>query len=188
MDAEKKVVMVVPNYEFRDEEFSVPYETLSDNGIGVKIAAAEPGECTGVGGTTIGVDLTFDEVNPDEFDGIVYVGGNGVERYFTDDLALSLAQEFANTGKYVCAICWAPVVLAKAGVISGHNIAAWSGARETIEEAGAKYSGSEVSVDGNIITANGPEAATDFSRAIVDSLLFVREEASISQPQEKTES
>ncbi|MFA5926775.1 MAG: DJ-1/PfpI family protein [Patescibacteria group bacterium] len=185
MDSEKKVVMVVPNYEFRDEEFSVPYEMLSDNGIGIKIAAAEPGECTGIGGTTIGVDLTFDEVNPDEFDGIVYVGGNGVERYFADDLALGLAQEFASTGKYVCAICWAPVVLAKAGILSGHNVAAWSGAREAIDEVGAKFSGNDVVTDGNIITASSSEVATDFARAIVDSLLFADVKTANEQPQEQ---
>ncbi len=170
MGAEQNVLMVLANQDFRDEEYSVPREIFEQNGIGTKVAAAEPGDCTGVNGLTISVDFTFDEINVDQFDAIVFVGGLGVERYFANEMVLGLAREFYSAGKYTCAICWAPVILAKAGLIEERNVTAWNGAKSDIENVGARYTGENVTIDGNIVTGSGPDAAGEFGQTIADLL------------------
>ncbi|MEM2674590.1 MAG: DJ-1/PfpI family protein, partial [Candidatus Hadarchaeales archaeon] len=85
--------------------------------------------------------------------------------------ALSLAKEAAELGKKVCAICIAPVILANAGLLENRKATVWDGEfRRMLEEKGAKYVNKSVVVDGNIITANGPGAASEFGRTIAKEL------------------
>ena len=77
--------------------------------------------------------------------------------------------------KILAAICIAPAILAKAGVLEGKNATVWSsvldkGPIKILEENGANYVEKDVVVDGNIITANGPQAASEFGRKIVEIL------------------
>lgn len=171
MDSDVNVLMVVPNYEFRDEEYSVPATIFRDNGIGVKIVAEENNDCVGIGGTEVTPDYTFDEVNTDQFDAIVYIGGAGVERYFANDLAKQLAKDFLAANKLVCAICWATVVLAKAGILEGRKVTGSENGKKSLEQAGAIYISEALVIDEKIITAIGPEAANEFGRTISDILL-----------------
>jgi len=171
MDSENNVLVVLANKDFRDEEYVATVAVLNENGVACKIAASDPGDCVGVNGTTVCTDYTFDQVTSDQFDGILFVGGVGVERYFSNDLTLNLAQEFYNADKWTCAICWAPVVLAKAGILKGKKVTAWNGAQNEIEKAGATFTSEFVTIDGTIITANGPDSAQQFGQTIADKVL-----------------
>ncbi|MEK9155878.1 MAG: DJ-1/PfpI family protein [Patescibacteria group bacterium] len=167
---DKTVLMVIANQDFQDTEFSVPRSILAEHGIGIRIAAAVPGNCLGIKGTQVTTDTTFDEVNVGDYDAILYVGGVGVESYFTNEQALGLARDFLAAGKLVCAICWAPVILARAGLLESKRVTAWPGAKNDVERAGATYTGNPVTVDGLIVTANGPEAAENFTEVIIGLL------------------
>jgi protease I len=170
MESENNVLIVLANKDFRDEEFNTPETVFRENGIGIKVAAGEPDDCVGVGGTTIAPDYTFDQINPDQFDAIVYVGGIGVERYFANELAINLAKEFAKAGKLVAAICWATVILAKAGLVAGKKVTGSSNAKPDLIAVGANYTGALVETDGNIITGSGPDAAGSFANKIAAAI------------------
>jgi len=79
-------------------------------------------------------------------------------------------KSFYQAGKLVSAICIGPVSLAKANILSGKQVTGWVDEQGTqkneIESAGATFTGEPVTIDGNIITANGPSAATAFGEAI----------------------
>ena len=67
------------------------------------------------------------------------------------------------------------MVFAKAGVLDGKKATVWSSPTfkesvETLEANGAIYVNESVVVDGNIITANGPEAAEEYGKTILDKL------------------
>ena len=86
-----------------------------------------------------------------------------------------LAQGFFKTGKILAAICIAPALLAKAGVLQDKKATVWSGPMDKspvniLKEGGAIYQNEDVVVDNNIITANGPEAAAKFGEALVRAL------------------
>jgi protease I len=168
MENEKQVVMVLANYNYNGDEYEYTRRTLEDNGIGIRIAASELGVCTGVTGTTTDVDLSFTNVAPEDYSGIVFIGGSGVDMYFNNDEALELAKKFFSLNKVVAAICWAPVILARAGVLAQRKATAWDGAKSEIEQAGGNYTGEQVTVDNNIVTAEGPESATQFGQAIAE--------------------
>jgi len=121
------------------------------------------------------VDLLVSEVNPAEFDGVVFVGGPGCLKHLDNEDSYRLAKETLSEGKILAAICISPVILAKAGVLEGKKATVWSSPLEkkpieTLKENGATYQEENVVTDENIITANGPAAAQEFGQTILKLL------------------
>ncbi len=170
----KKILMVIAPRNFRDEEFLKPKEIFEKNNIEVTVASKGVKEATGMLGAKADVDIDIGEVNVDKYDAVVFVGGGGASVYYEDPTALNIARESYEKGKVVAAICIAPGILAKAGILKGKKATIWdSGNGEFIkilEEEGATYTGENVEQDGKIITANGPHAAEEFGERIVKSL------------------
>ena len=77
-----------------------------------------------------------------------------------------MARSFAEAGKVVAAICIAPVILARAGLLKGKRATVFPDGIPELEKAGAVYTAQSVERDGRIITGNGPEAAEAFGREI----------------------
>ena len=164
-----KVLMIVAPQEFRDEEYLHPREELEKTGAEITVASLTTDECTGRFGAKVTPDTTIDQVNADDFDAVIFVGGGGSEVYFDNNTALGIARKFANKGKVASAICIAPMILANAGLLDGRKATAYEHEKE-IENAGGEYTGNPVEVDGNIITANGPDAARDFGKEIAKKI------------------
>jgi protease I len=167
---EKNILMVIASYDFNEIEYSVPRRIFEEGGFNVKTASSEGGKCYGSEKSVVEADLSLRDVNIVDFEAIVFVGGEGVEMYFGKEEALNLIKDFYYAGKLVCAICWAPVVLAKAGVLRNKQATVWNGAVNDLDLADATYTAERVTVDGNIITANGPAAAQEFAEKIVSIL------------------
>lgn len=171
MNTDNQVIMFVANNEFQDEEFNAVKEELESADIGVKIVAPEMDECHGVNGTVVEPDFTSDEVNADDFFGIIYIGGPGTDKLLDHTGAHVLAKTFNVNKKVVAAICWAPAILAKAGVLQGKKATVWSGAKGDLVEGGAQYTAEHVTIDGNIITADGPDSAVAFGQAVAKIII-----------------
>ncbi len=164
-----KALLVISPTNFKDEEYFTPKEILEENDIEV-ITASLKTEAKSVAGKKVAVDVLLDKATTN-YDAIVFIGGPGASIYFDNTKAHSLAKEFNNKGKIVAAICIAPVTLANAGVLEGKQATVWNGDYiDKIESKGATYTGEDVTVDGNIITANGPGAAKEFANEIVEKL------------------
>jgi len=176
--AGKKIVMVVAQEGFRDEEFTVPRDYFASKGIAVTVASVRKGTCRGVMGATANATLSLAEVKAANFDSVVFVGGPGTPSVRKDNESLRIAREFSSSGKVVSAICWASTILAKAGVLEGKNATVWYGddpemgmsTGDYLESMGAHYTGEGVTVDGKFITADGPRNANKFAVEIVKAL------------------
>ena len=171
---EKKVLMVVPHQNFRDEECFVPKEFFEGKGYGVTVASTEKGEATGVQGGTVEATLSLDEADAAGYDAIVFVGGPGTPSVRSSDKALEICRAAVENGKVLAAICWAPTILAKAGVLEGKKSSVWlgndpeygMGTNQVLEKYGATHVNEGVVVDGKIITADGPAHAAEFAEEI----------------------
>lgn len=170
----KKVAMIIAPENFRDEEFNIPYKHLTGKGAVVDVFSTRKGTARGMFGTTVSVNRTIDELNVSEYDAIVFVGGAGTSIVRKEKRALEIAKEAVKEDKVLGAICWAPTILAKAGVLKGKNATVWLGndpeygmrTDKVLEKFGATYSGEGYTVDGKIITADGPTNAENFAKAI----------------------
>ncbi|MBP2145786.1 protease I [Methanofollis sp. W23] len=168
-----KLVLAVAPDKFRDEEFEVPQQVFSEAGIKTVVASTRPGTCQGMIGATAEATSAFADLDPEEYDGIVVVGGIGSQDHLWTDADLKkLVQTYAHHGKVVAAICLSPVVLALAGVLDGKNATVFKSPASVkeMEQSGARLVDEAVVSDGKIVTANGPAAARKFAEAVLAAL------------------
>jgi protease I len=161
-----KVLMVVAPERFRDEELFETRAVLTAAGHAITVASTRAGRCPGSRGGHVDVALTLDKARSADYDAVVFVGGGGSKLLFNDPSALRIAREIARAGRVLAAICLAPVILANAGV---QATVAGTEAR-TLETAGARYTGLGVTVDGMLVTANGPKSSHLFGERIAELL------------------
>ena len=168
----KKILMIIAPENFRDEEYFQPKEIFLKSGAEVTTASLKTGKIKGMLGGIAEAEITLDDVNVAYYDAIIFSGGSGATVYFDNEKALRIAKEAFEKGKVVGAICIAPAILANAGILKGKNATVWK-SDETLkifEEQGVNYTGKDVEVAGNIITANGPHAAKEFAYEIARHL------------------
>ena len=123
---------------------------------------------TGSHGITVQMDKLFDEIA--EADMIVLPGGMpGTTNLLAFDKLTDMIKEYYNQGKYIAAICAAPTVFGKLGLLKDRRATCYPGmegelfCEEALEDA--------VVMDGKIITSRGLGTAIDFALAIVTALI-----------------
>ena len=166
----KKVVMIIAPDNFRDEELLQPKRVLEDAGVVVKVASRRKEEASGMFGAKIMPDIAVQDINVQDFDAVIFVGGSGSSTYWDDLSAHKIARDAYSANKLVAAICIAPVTLAKAGLLKDKKATVWSSEAGKLGSAGAIYTGKSVEKDGFIITASGPAAAIEFGNQILKAL------------------
>lgn len=164
------IVMIIAPENFRDEEYFEPKQVFESAGYTVVTASAKTGNIQGSHGGTAVADILLQDVRASDFATVVFVGGSGSYVYDNDTDAHRIAKEFSKAGKLVNAICHAPIIVAKAGLLSGKNATVHSGDKDELVALGTHYTGESVKKDGNIITADGPHSATEFGEYIVQTL------------------
>ena len=169
----KKVLMVIPYTQFRDEEFFEPKKILEDEGAKVVVASTKAGTCRGLKGGVAPTDVAIADAKADDYDAIVLCGGSSVPDYFWNDKKLpELVAAMAASGKVVAAICLSTVVLAKAKLLAGREATVYwlPQAIEELKTAGAKYVSETLLIQNNIILAEGPPDSQRFGQAIRTAL------------------
>ena len=166
----KKVLLVIAPSNFRDEELFDSKAALEQSGIETTIASRQTGTITGMLGGKAEATLALADVNPADFDAVVFIGGTGASAYFEDAKARQIAKEAVSQGKIVAAICIAPSILANAGLLKGKNATAFDSEAGNLQAKGANYTGKAVTVDGKLITGIGPSAAKQFGQEIAKAL------------------
>lgn len=164
--------VLVPLAEgFEEVEAVTVIDLLRRAGIQVISAGLEAGPVTASRGVVIVPDAELDTVLGDEFDMVVLPGGGpGAERLDRDPRIAALLQRMAAAGRYTAAICAAPKVLGRAGLLAGRSATSFPGALDGLEVPGLRYCEHPVVVDGTVITSRGPGTAMDFALTLIEHL------------------
>ena len=126
-------------------------------------------EVTGAHSITIKADRLLEEIKSEDYSAIILPGGlPGATNLRDDSKVISLVNEMNKAGKIVAAICAAPIVLERAGVLEGRGFTAYPGVGENIK--GGKFKEELVVKDGNIITSRGPATSMEFAFIIAEAL------------------
>ena len=170
-----RAAIIIAFKNFRDEEYFVPKEILEKAGVELKTVSSQTGEAVGADGGTIKVDILIQDLKISDFDAIVFIGGPGALKYLDNEKSYKIIREAIEADKVLAAICIAPTILAKAGVLKGKKTTVWTSPLdrspiEILEKNGAIYEDKSVVADGNIVTADGPAAAKSFAAAIIQNL------------------
>ena len=166
----KRVVMIIAQNNFRDEELFDTKLALESLGVKVDVAALSKDVAIGSLGGQIKPDHTLAEIDNQDYSAIVFVGGQGAYDCIDNQEAHRLVLDFQKAGKIVAAICIAPSILAKTGLLKGKKMTMHESGLDFIGGTGADYTGADVERDGNLITASGPAAASMFGQEIAKAL------------------
>lgn len=168
-----KVLFVIAPARYREEEFEVTAKILSEAGIEYDIASTKTGICTGMMGGEQEAGLKISDASEKDYDALILIGGLGARDFlWADDDLCKLTEEFGKSGKVIAAICLAPVIPARAGLLKGRQATVFESpaSLKLLEDGGANYVNIPVVSDMNIITANHPVAAEQFAEAILEKL------------------
>lgn len=104
-----------------------------------------------------------------DYDMVILPGGyGGADNMRNHDGLISLLKKMNEMGKFVTAMCAAPIVLERAGLLDGKNYTAYVGYDKKIKDG--TYLEDIVVQDGNLITSRGPATVYAFTYYLVDVL------------------
>lgn len=164
------MVLVFLANGFEETEAIAPIDILRRNGRDVVTVGIGEEVITSSHGVTVVPDVTeVDITMSDEIEMIVLPGGMpgtlNLEKSRTVQDAIDYC---AANGKFIAAICAAPSVIGKKGLLKGKKATCFPGFEDFLE--GADFTGAPVEHDGNIITARGAGVAIQFGLKLVEVL------------------
>jgi 4-methyl-5(b-hydroxyethyl)-thiazole monophosphate biosynthesis len=122
-------------------------------------------------GVMLLADTTLDQALQQNFDMVVLPGGMpGSEHLKNDARIIALLQNMAAQGRYLAAICAAPMALHAAGLLEGKRVTSFPGVLDKLPGS-HHYITDAVVTDGNIITSRGPGTAMDFALTLIELLV-----------------
>ena len=137
--------------------------------IEVTVAGVSGRSAMGAHQIAVHTDATLDEVAERSFDMVVLPGGMPGAQTLRENGQLATKIKAMNEeGKWIGAICAAPMALAAAGVLEGRRATCYPGFLDEFEDV--QQTGAPVERDDRIITARGPGAAMDFALTLIEVL------------------
>lgn len=170
-DVSDKRFLIISMDAFEKSELFYPRSELKDTGATVHVASEEMGEIRSMDGLDwdepVEVDITFDQVNVDDYDALIIPGGvANPDNMRTKPAAVEIVRKFDKAKKPVAAICHAPWMLIEAGVVKGRTVTSFHTLRTDLKNAGANVVDQEVAIDDNLITSRNPDDLPAFVNAI----------------------
>lgn len=166
----KKVVALV-HHTFEDLELMYPVIRMKEEGIDVVTAGLEK-ETTykGKNGYSCKSDISFNELRPSDYDGVLVPGGFAPDKFRQIPEVLNLLQELNQKQKMIAFIChggWVPI---SANILRGKKATGTVAIKDDLENAGAIWVNEPLVIDGHLISSRTPADLPVFGRAIAEFL------------------
>ncbi len=164
-----KVAKIFLAEGFEESEALVPFDVLKRGGVDVSLVSVSGSKVVkGSHGVGIETSQSLSDVTSD-VDLVMLPGGMpGTLNLGACEPLKDLIAQCAADGRIVSAICAAPSVLGGMGLLNGRKATCYPGFEGKL--TGANYTGEDVVVDGNFITAVGPGASFAFGLALLSAL------------------
>lgn len=154
---------------FEEIEALAPVDILRRGGAVVKTVGVGNKTVTGSHNVSVLCDISEDEVELTDIDAVILPGGMpGTLNLQKSKKVISVIEYAQGNGKLIGAICAAPSILGKIGILSGKKATCFPGFEEYLK--GAILTDLPAVRDGNIITSRGAGAALDFGFLLLSAL------------------
>ena len=155
---------------FEETEALAPVDILRRADIRVTTVGVGGDVIRGSHNVYVKADMTIDEFTPDEnITGVILPGGMpGVKNLYACDRVKDAVSYCVSRDLFVCAICAAPSILGRMGVLMEKKATCFPGFEDDLLDA--YVCKDKVVVDGKIITAKGAGCALDFGFTIVSEV------------------
>ncbi len=152
---------------FEEIEALTPVDILRRGGKEVcTVSITDKLLVTGARGIPVMADKTITDIKPEQGEMFILPGGlPGADNLEACKPLCDMIVKANEQGKFVCAICAAPKILGKLGIVKGKKAICYPGYEDTLE--GAVIADTGVAVDGNVVTANGMSSSLDFALTLL---------------------
>ena len=162
-------ILLAPGFE--EVEALAPADLLRRAGIETALVSLDGAPVPGSHSITVTADITLDEVDLDKADMVVLPGGGpGYKNLGKDPRVEELVRKAVKRDLWVAAICAAPTLLGKWGLLEGKQAVCYPGMEEGLVGAVPPKLGN-VARDGRIITGRAAGDAYDFAAELIEVLL-----------------
>ncbi len=167
----EKKVMALLHQDFEDLELWYPVLRLREEGVTVHLVGEQAGKnYLGKYGVPALADYGFNDVSPDDYDGLLVPGGWAPDKLRRIPEVLKIVEEMNELGKPIGQICHAGWVLISARILKGKKVTSTPGIKDDMENAGAIWLDEPVVVAGNIISSRRPPDLPQYMKAYVEIL------------------
>ena len=166
---------------FEEIEALTVVDLLRRAGIDITMVSIMEGR-TVIGSHRISVeaDAMLKDTDFDSIDMIILPGGMpGTENLFGCEGLKAKIRDFADKGKKLSAICAAPTIYGRMGLLQGKKACCYPGREKDL--LGADAQTVSVVKDGNFITSRGMGTAIDFGLAIIEEYLGAEAAADMAE-------
>ncbi len=111
-------------------------------------------------------NISFDEVDVDDYEAVLILGGRAPEYLRNDAKLLEIIRTFDRKGKWVFAICHGIQILAAAGLAAGKRVTCYEHVRLDAEQGGGQFVSEQSVRDGRVVTAQTWQSHPFFYREI----------------------
>lgn len=127
-------------------------------------------------------DKALTDVSSSEFDIVILPGGlGGAEAFASSSAVGELLRKQEAAGRWIGAICAAPIALKSHGIALKKRLTSWPGKESELVDSYA-YQQERVVVDGKLITSRSPGTAFEFALAIIEQLLNKEKADEVGKP------
>lgn len=164
--------ILVPLAEgFEEIEAVTIVDVLRRADLEVTLAGLAPGPCRGSRGVVLQADALLEELDPLDFQAIVLPGGMGGTLAMAEhEGLLGALRIFWRERRWIAAICAAPLVLSRAGIVEGVALTAHPGVHEQLGAADLRPR-ERLVVTGRLITSQGPGTSMEFALGLVEAFV-----------------
>lgn len=158
---------------FREEGYRAVVAAPSKRRLHLVIHDFEPGWDTYIERTPgygVSADLSFEEVNVDEYDAILLIGGRAPEYLRNRPRVLEIVREFDRQGKWMFALCHGVQVLVTAGLVKDRCVTCYEHVRPEVEQGGGTWGEPQAVRDGRYVTGQTWESHPEFYREVMQCL------------------
>ena len=164
----KKILTILAD-GFEEIEAVAVVDVLRRAGFSVCLAGLDSARVKGAHGMEIAADALLEQVKNEVFDAVFLPGGlPGSTNVLASELVGSVLAGAAQRGAIVSAICAAPIVLAKHGLLEGKTFTMYPGFDEYLN--GLVPTENPAEICGNVVTGKGPGAVFDFAFKLAAAL------------------
>ena len=173
----KTIAFLVAPEGIEQVELTAPWKAVQDAGGTPTLVSTDSGTVQAFNhldkADTFDVDVTVDEADPAQYDGLVLPGGVANPDFLrTQPTAVAFVKSFFDAGKPVASICHAAWTLIEADVVRGRTVTSWPSLKTDLRNAGATWVDEEVVVseDGPnvLVTSRKPDDLKAFTSEIVE--------------------
>ena len=166
-----KKIAILATDGYEDLELHYPRIRLLEAGYNTELISLSKREIKGKWGYPFRPDLTINDANPDNYDGVIVPGGTKNPDYLRrNQKILDFIANINSQGKLVGAICHAGWVLISAKIVRGRKATSYFAIKDDMINAGVIFKDRSVVIDKNLITSRKPDDLPDFMRAVLDFL------------------